>query len=571
MPPSSDLIDRTLAVSRGWHPQHKVGMMRAAQAAAKRDELRAKYRHPADLMCAVNPDFVVTPAVDMISRAVETVLRSRRKINLLVTMPPQEGKSTLCAVAAPLRALQHNPDTKVVLATYGNALAENHSRDCRDIIQTHGSGLIDPLTGARVEDKLGFQLSRRSNKVSEWSIADAQGGLVAVGRGAAITGRRADLAIIDDPYKDMVEADSEAIRNRVDAWFSAVMRTRLSPTASIILIQTRWHPEDLAGKVLAAEKLLPTGLRSWKHINIPAIAEMGIPDALGRPYGEPMESARDGELDENGDVIKRDFPMKRLEVGERTWYALYQGSPRNPAGGLFLRKWFDDGRVPAAPEHPVAAIVGIDPADSGKGDECGVVGGMLAGNGDIIMVEDWSGQMTSDQWAKKAVTLALTIGAREIAMEAFTTAHTYEQVLKRAWIDMQKAALAKHTAGEPLTQLEQKCLSPNMPFVIHKWRERGDAVARSSLLRQAYELGKCRNVAVKMSVFEAQACDWQVGQHQPDRVAAGVIAHDRLAELSRGRMQTATPLGQRPGTAPAWLRRSVAGGPGGGGARRLGR
>ena len=165
-----------------------------------------------------------------IADAIETVL-TEPKHHLIVTMPPQEGKTTMCAVFAPIRAWQLNPNRRVILVTYGEDLALKHSTDCRTWLEQYGSDVKDPLTGADVEDKLGLKVSSRSRRMDSWRIHGANGGMVAVGIGGAATGRAADLLIIDDPYKNMMEADSEAHRSKVDEWMRTVAMTRLSPEA----------------------------------------------------------------------------------------------------------------------------------------------------------------------------------------------------------------------------------------------------------------------------------------------------------------------------------------------------
>lgn len=312
---------------------------------------------------------------------------------------------------------------------------------------------------------------------------------------------------------------------------------------------TRWHPEDLAGQIIEREREIEPRWRTWHHINIPAIAEDGLPDALDRAPGEAMVSARGRTA--------FDFEATRADVGERVWYALYQGSPRNPAGGLFMRKWFED-RLTTAPEHPVTAVVGIDPADSGQGDETGIIGAVLAEDGTVVLAEDWSARFTADEWSRQAVWLALRLNAREIALEAYSAADTYVAVVKRAWKDIHQEVTEKRADGAQLTWVEQRALTPQMPFMVRKWRAAGtgDPVGRSSLLRQACETGRCKVVEHKLSVFVDQAADWQAGQHQPDRVSAAIVAHDRLASLGSGRLTLVAPLG---GTkaAPAWLRRKI--------------
>ena len=545
------LIHRETA---NWPDDQRAAMLSRLRAAEVRATVKTKYRNPAGIAAAVSPNYVITPALELIAEAVERVLNSRRKINLLVTMPPQEGKSNLCSVWTPIRALQLNPNRRIILATYADALAEAHSRTARGIIDTYGSGLVDRLTGLAVEDKIGLKLAKGANKVSAWSVEGGAGGLVAAGIGSTITGLPADLFVIDDPFKNMMEADSKAHRDKVELWFSTVALTRLAPDASVILIQTRWHPEDLAGKVLAGEKLLPKAERTWRHINIPAIAEEGITDALGREPGVPMVSARDTE------DAQRDFAATRKQVGERTWYALYQGSPRNPAGGIFQRAWFDP-RLPGPPDFPIASVVGVDPADTGEGDETGIVGGMLLPDGRVVLTHDRSAQFTSDQWARAAVMLALEMGAREIAVEAYTTATTYVQVVKRAYRAIHSEAAAKAARGEPLTPVEQRAMPDLPPFMVTKWRgaHKADAVARSGAMSQAFETGRARTVEFALAVFEEQAADWQAGQHQPDRVAAAVIVHDKLAALAGGTMTVSNPTKRPPNESPEWMRRKIGG------------
>lgn len=541
---------------KDWPAEQIVAMQRALRAAETRARVKTLYKHPADIARRLLPDYRLTPAVELISSSIETVLHSPRQLNLQISMPPQEGKSTLAAVWTVIRALQINANLRIILATYADALAEAHSRAIREIINSYGSGVSDPLTGLPVEDVIGLKLAYGANKVSMWSVEGGSGGLLAAGVGSTITGMSADLLIVDDPLKNSQEADSKAHREKIDAWFSAVARTRLAPDASMIMIQTRWHPEDLAGKVITGEKSLDRHERSWRIINIPAIAEAGIRDSLKREPGTPMESARDTP------EAKRNFPLIRKQVGERTWYALYQGNPTNPAGGIFQRAWFDP-RLTGPPSFPIASVVGVDPADSGEGDEAGIIAGMLSVSDkrpQIALTHDRSGQYTSDQWAKVAVMLALEVGARVLAVEAYTTSETYVQVVRRAYRAVHDEAVAKHKAGTPLTPIERRALRDIPPFQIRKWRgaTKADAVARAGGLSQSLETGRARTVEFALSVFEEQAADWQAGQHQPDRVAAAIIVHDTLMELVGSQMRVAAP--KKPGEVPpppAWMRRKI--------------
>src|SRR5699024_8182946 len=163
--------------------------------------------------------------------------------------------------------------------------------------------------------------------------------------------------------KNMQEADSASHRRKVMEWFRAVALTRLAPNASIVLIQTRWHPEDLAGQVLAAEAAVDKAQRTWRYINIPAVAEEGVTDALrraGRNRSVPAGGeggVRHGWRRERGAAMGRArgrtaaaFAATRRSVGERVWYALYQGVPAPVEGGLFARDWFSTHRLASLDE-----------------------------------------------------------------------------------------------------------------------------------------------------------------------------------------------------------------------------
>lgn len=527
---------------------------------AARKRIVDSYAHPAEVLAACDPSYRITPAVELVSRKVEQLLRSRRK-RLMITAPPQEFKSLLCAVGTPLRALQLHPHWRVMLLTYADGLAEEHSRTARHIITEFGTGVQDSLTGQPLPDRLGLSLSEDKATAGNWRIAEGNGGLIAAGRDATITGRQADLLIVDDPFKNMQEADSAAIRHKVLDWYRSVATTRLSAGASVILIQTRWHPEDLAGQLLSRDRELPSELREWHYINIPAVSHPALPDALGREPGVPLESARGR--------TKADFEAIERSVGKRVWNALYQGSPTPPEGGLFSQAWFDQHRLAVMPERTRVRIVAVDPSESGEGDEAGVIAAALLyppadlepiGNVDgalrtlpvwpqVVLTHDRSAQMTSQRWAVAAVDLALETDASMIFIETYTAGTTYVNVVKTEIMKRIKDPTTDATTRAALHALYNR---------VHGWRGTGDAVARSGLMRQGMEVGTCVVLGHEMSVFEEQARMWQVGQHQPDRVAAGVIAHDRLITMLGKVAQIGSPtrVPAQPGR-NAWLSRKV--------------
>lgn len=554
-------------IPEDWSAQRLGRVSDHLTAMRARQEIVAGSDHPAALAATCDPDYIVTPAIELVSRKIEQLLRSRRR-RLMITAPPQEFKSRLCAVWTPLRALQLHPDWRVMLLTYADGLAEEHSRAARGIVQEFGTGVRDSLTGGLLPDKLGLSLRNDRATAGNWLINEGDGGLVAAGRDATITGRRADLLIVDDPFKNMQEADSEAIRTKVLDWYRSVATTRLSAGASVILIQTRWHPEDLAGELLKADRSLPADKREWHYINIPAVAHPQLPDALGREPGTPLESARGRTKD--------DFEAIERTAGRRIWNALYQGSPTPPEGGLFSQAWFDEHRLTAMPERTRVRIVAVDPSESGEGDEAGIIGAALLANArplitpeiaiammqkqpglvvvpdppepQVVLTHDRSEPLTADAWAKAAVQLALETDASFIFVETYTAGVTYPGVVRTA------IANRMVTETDPVTRAKLASLTQK----VRPWREPGDAVARSALLRQAVETGTCVMLGDNMTEMERQAKLWNPGQHQPDRVAAAVIAHERLMTMLGKAAQFGNPARQRePSSRNQWLERKV--------------
>ena len=465
----------------------------AARALAGR-RARQPAASPAELARRLDPNYRVTPTIRLLSDlAVRAVTEPDRRD--IVSTPPRTGKSRLLAVWTTVWALSRDPDMQIVLVSYNDALAQAHSRDARQLISEHS-------------EFLGIRISQDKTSVGRWRVDGHEGGLLAAGILSGITGFGADLLILDDVLKNAQEADSAAHRRRVLNEYRSTLATRVHPDGSTLLVGTRWHEADLIGSLLGDEPA------TWCHTNIPAVAETGIPDALGRDQGVAMVSALGRTAESFADL--------RRSVGSRSWYALFQGVPSSPEGGLIKRDWLDAWRLPAAPLGPIKTVVGVDPSDSGSGDSCGLVAASVGRDGVVALIADISEPLTAEQWARRAVALAVETGASEIAVETFSAGTTYLAVVADAIRRMRPERAIRVTAWPPKGS----------------GRGRGDAEARSAGLRQALEVGTCR-IAGHLPLFEEQAVTWQSGQHQPDGVAAATIAHDVLVN-SLGQQVTFT-------------------------------
>lgn len=428
--------------------------------------------------------------------------------------------TSLAAIWGVIRALQWHPEWRCMLASFSSILAEESSVAARNLIAKHGSDAVDPLTQIAGEDELGLALAYDKASAAAWRLRGHRGGLVAIGLGGTISGRPADLLIIDDPIKGMEAADSATTKRHVIEGFQGDLTTRLAPGAPVILIQTRWAVDDLAGWILSAESKRPASQRRWRHVNIPALSEEGLLDSLGREHGVWLESARGRTA--------RDWEETRDTVGSRVWAALYQGSPSPLAGGLIKKQWLNGHRLTLAPTNPVLTVVGVDPAESGKGDEAGLVAACLTTDGNIVMIADKSAQMTSDEWVKASVNLAVEVGASRIVVEAFSAGTTYKRLLEE---EVERSA--------PHTDIEVVPWPPN-----GSKRGGGDSHTRSTTLLAQLENGRTR-LAGHFPAWEARATGWQVGQHQPDGLSALVVAHDELIHAGGLEWDIALPFEPR--------------------------
>ncbi len=283
---------------------------------------------------------------------------------LMIFLPPRHGKSESVTVRYTAWRLLQNPGLNVILGSYNQKLADRFSRKIKRIAGHAGAlacktqktlkmqgivndgkgkdGCVQHAVGTGVSGESvsvpasGFTGYRPLNTAAEWETRG--GGVVrAVGVGAGIAGFGAGLIMIDDPIKNRAEAESETYRDRVYEWFNDDIYTRMEPDASIILIQTRWHEDDLAGRLL---KEMENGGEKWDVVCLPALAEdVGnagegacvAGDPLGRKVGQALCPTR---------YSAKALLRYKAKLGSYSFSALYQQRPVPLEGGRFKRAWF---------------------------------------------------------------------------------------------------------------------------------------------------------------------------------------------------------------------------------------
>jgi len=261
---------------------------------------------------------------------------------LIIAMPPRHGKSERVSRKFPAWHIGRNPNDEMILASYSVDLSRGFSRIARDTLAKHS-------------DLFEVSIDPFNQSAESWGTEGHRGGLHAAGVGGPITGKGARIAIIDDPVKNAEEADSETMREKIWDWYTSTLYTRLTPDGAIIVVMTRWHEDDLVGRLLKkeADEIAEGSHRGeqWTVINFPALAESD--DYLNRAEGEAL-------WPEHG-FDKERMEQIKIDVGSRVFNALYQQRPSAAEGNLLNRAWwryYD----PQNPPQFASKLISVDAA-----------------------------------------------------------------------------------------------------------------------------------------------------------------------------------------------------------------
>lgn len=257
------------------------------------------------------------PHLIALSDALERIDRGELK-RLMVLMPPRHGKSEITSLRFPCWYMAKHPRDYIVQAGYAESIALTHSRQARDIFISPEMMRLFPDIHHRPERPGQEAIVPERQAAHEWGTKQG-GSYYAVGIGGGLTGRGFNIGIIDDPVKDEEEAASRTIRDKVWDWYQKVFRTRAEPDAAIIIVMTRWHEDDLVGRLLRQAEEDPTA-DQWEVLHFRAIED----DKALWPERYPIE------------VLKK----VRSSIGGRAFTALYQGEPTIAEGQIFRREWW---------------------------------------------------------------------------------------------------------------------------------------------------------------------------------------------------------------------------------------
>ena len=315
------------------------------------------------------PDMVFSPLHLTYYRILQAFADGRIR-RLIITMPPQHGKSKGSTWLLPAYMLGRNPNLRIAIASYSDTFAKQFNREIQRLIDSDIYRTIFPET--RLNGSGGNTKTREYIRTaSMFEIVGKQGSLKAVGRGGGLTGNPVDVMILDDLYKDAMEGNSPIVREAVYEWYSSVVRTRLHNNSQELIVFTRWHEDDLIGTLEKNERVveiksfadihnLPQGYDVWAKINFDAIKESEPTELDPRANGQPLWADRHS----------LEMLLSKRKLDPHTFECLYQGRPASKEGLLYSSFQTYD-QLPSADNIRKRGAY-IDTADTGVDYLCAI-------------------------------------------------------------------------------------------------------------------------------------------------------------------------------------------------------
>lgn len=456
--------------------------------------------------------------------------RAGEPVRAAVALPPRMGKTDRLLKVGPAWRLNSDPDCRIMEISGSKDLVQQSSRWVRDELER-------PDAGYKVRPR------RDVRAVSDWQVEGHAGGIFVGSMGSRIIGRGANLLLVDDLIGSVKEAESVVYRDA--AWrFLQSTFGRLEPSAAVIVVNSRWHPDDPIGRLLKEQP------GRWEYIAIPALAE-----EHGQHPDDPTRCVC-GDLweAEHGDLLGREpgaplwperfdaeaLAERRLEFGAHYFAAQWQQRPRKREGGLWREEWISERRgEPLSVERQLALlrprVVAVDPSasDDDAGDEAGIItGGRHTESGDAYITADLSGTYTPEGWARTALVAAMELEA-EVVYERNLTPAFMRRAFKTAWEALQREAARAASEGEQpgtvaaVLSMGRVVLPSLMPRLIPVSAKVGKEL-RAGPVAQRYEQRRVVHAGV-FPQLEDQQLTWRPTEasssrksDSPDRLDAAV-------------------------------------------------
>jgi hypothetical protein len=391
-----------------------------------------------------------------------------------------------------------HPDHPAILMSYAAQLASNKGRQIRTLVEDHGGqfGLVPtPSQWAK----------------NNW-LTRTGAGLVTGGMQTGVSGNPAALMMIDDAFGGREDADSRIIRQKVYDEYSGSLLSRMRPGAPLLIVNTRWHEDDLVGRVVKDEGREDEGGR-WRVATMPALAREAN-DPLGRPIGAPLPHPFISEGNDLG-ALEHWNDKKRTST-KRDWASLYQADPQPVEGALLKDAQATAARCLGALPEFTKTVVGVDPSGGGR-DNAGIIAAGRDWSGRVVWTHDETDVMTIDEWPEVACMLAFEVKAAEFVVEHNFGADMGKRILRTAWAQLQREG-----------QIPEDFPCPSVVQVNAKLGKR----LRAEPIVPQILAGQIQFAGLKMLSLENTWCTWQEDSNEsPGDLDAAVYAAYRLAKI----------------------------------------
>lgn len=460
---------------------------------------------------------------------------------VMVFTPSQVGKSTRVAQWFPFWWLTMRPHDRILMASAEERLALRNGAAVRELVRQFGA-------------EYGVNLNRDEGSKTDWSIR-AGGSMRSRGLRGNFSGHPMDLGIIDDPITNRAQAESLTVRDFVWDWYSSVWSQRKSPFYREVLVMTRWHPDDLAGRLLARDGRIEDG-GAWRVVHLPAIAmpedhERGVyADPLGREPGDPLTHPLITETDPetwSGAATHREALVnwwaKKQEMStSRDWWSMSQGIPNPGEGALLTDAQIRAATGPApALDDLLRVVVAVDPSggEGEKHDTAGIVAVGLDDQQHSWFLEDRTAVLSPVQWPREVCLLAHRLAATTIVFESNYGGGMAKQLIVQAWDALKRDI-------DPATDapfLPADALCPMVKGVA----ARRNKVLRAEPIAQAVLTGRAKFAAgINLATLKNEFTLWQPGSTwSPGALDAGVYGATEVLPEVPGGGTLARPTGNR--------------------------
>lgn len=317
--------DNILELYQNMSPSEKAAFDKELERKKIRDNYALYLKY-------VYPDYIFTKFHALLANICQSVvekIENGQKVKICISVPPQHGKSMTVTETLPSWFIGRNPDLRCIVTAYNADVAEKFGNKNRQLVKEHG------------EEIFGIKVSDSQDNKTLWDIDKHHGGMLSTGILGGLTSNGGALVIVDDPFKNGEEANNGDLRDKVYDTFADSVATRARGKGNaIIVIHTRWHDDDLIGRLMKTDE--------WTIINIPCVWEKGEDKLLHRKIGQTL-------CPELGFDSEWAMSMQKL-LGAKKWNALYQGKPYIDGGNIIKRsdiRFYDRSNEPGSYEELV--------------------------------------------------------------------------------------------------------------------------------------------------------------------------------------------------------------------------